>query len=395
MWYNHEAGGLTVVSRLPLTSFGRGKRQANLMRQRIGRRAVVTMAAAFVMPLLGGCGGGGGSDVPAPMVLSAFVADAGGRISHYTVSPSTGAFSAVAESPLGTGGNTSGLAVSPDGRFAYATNGDANTISEYRVNPATGAFTANGSITAPGTAAAGQTGPMGLPGLFGITVSPSGNFAYAVAAYADTASAYTINAATGALTAVSGGVVSSGHLPVAFALSPDGRFAYVTNSSDRTVSRYTVDASRGTLAPAGVSPISVGDAPSDFPSAIALSPNGRFAYVTYQPPLVTSGGLRRAIRKASPRTLGPAAEPTAGAIVEYAVDASTGALTAVRSLSSVDAWAGAITFSPSGGFAYVANYDSISEYTVNRSTGALTLMPQNVLSGMPGPMGIVFATIPS
>ena len=365
------------------------------MRQKISGRMVVTVAAAFSVPLLGGCGGGGGSSPPAPAALSAFVADAGGLVSHYTVNPSTGAFSAVTQSPVGTGGNTSGLAVSPDGRFAYATNADTNVITEYGVNPVTGGLTAGGTTVAAGTVSADQTDPSGLPGrpgLFGVAVSPSGKFAYAVAADANTISAYTINAATGALTAVAGGVVGTGNLPVALALSPDGRLAYVTNSFDRTVSRYTVDASLGTLTPVGVSPISVGDAPSDFPRAIALSPNGRYAYVTYQPPVVTSAGHRSAVRMPSPRTLGPATEPTVGAIVEYAVDASAGALTAVKTLPSVDATAGTITLSPSGNLAYVANYDSISEYTVDGSIGALTLMPQNVLSGVPGPSGIVLAT---
>ena len=365
------------------------------MKQKTGGRAVATMAAALMMPLLGGCGGGGGSEPPGPAVLSAFVADSGGRVSHYAVNPSTGAFSAAAESPVGTGGNTSGLAVSPDGRYAYATNGDTNVITEYRLNPATGSLTANGTIVAAGTVSADQTDPSGLPGrpgLFAIAVSPSGKSAYAVAGDANTVSEYTINAATGALTAVAGGVVGTGTLPVALALSPDGRFAYVTNSFDRTASRYALDPSRGTLTPAGVSSISVGDAPGYFPRAIALSPNGRYAYVTYQPPVVTSAGLRSAIRMPSPRTSGPAAEPTTGAIVEYAVDASTGALTAVKTVPSVDTWDGAITLSPSGSLAYVANYDSISKYAVDVSTGALTLVPQNVLSGVPGPSGIVFAT---
>ena len=336
---------------LSLTGFGRGKGRANLMKHKIGRRVMVTMAAAFMTPLLGGCGGGGGSDQPAPAVLSAFVADAGGGVSHYIVDPMTGAFSGAAQSPLGTGGNTSGLAVSSDGRFAYATNADTNVITEYAVNPATGGLTAHGTTVAAGTVSAGQTDPSGLPGrpgIFAIAVSPSGRFAYAVAGDANTVSAYTINAATGALTAVAGGVVGTGTLPVALALSPDGRFAYVTNSFDRTASRYAVDASRGALTPTGVSSISVGDAPEDLPSALALSPNGRFAYITYQPPVTTSGGLRSAVRMPSPRTLGPAAEPNVGAIVEYAVDASTGALTAVKTVSSVDTMAGAITLSPSG-----------------------------------------------
>lgn len=364
------------------------------MHQKMRVVAGAGMIAAGALPLLGGCGGGGGSDTPAPTVTYAYVADFSGRVSRDTVSPATGAFSGGTDSPVGTGDNTSGLAVSPDGRFAYATSSAGNSLAEFQVNPATGALTANGTLVGAGTAPAGQTGPAGLPGLFGITVSPSGKFAYAVAPYAETASVYAVNPATGALTPVPGGVVATGHLPVAFALRPDGRFAYVANAFDRTVSEYAVNAATGTLTPAAVLPVPTGvsaDNPlGNFLVGLAVSPSGRFAYVTTQPPLTAS---RRTPHALGSPVLGHAAPPL-GVIAEYAVDAATGAFTAVGSLPGADAQTGAIAVIPSGGFAYVANADSVSQYAVNGATGALTPLPQTVASSTAGTAGIAFVTAP-
>jgi 6-phosphogluconolactonase len=72
-------------------------------------------------------------------------------------------------------------------------------------------------------------------------------FAYVVnnsAAGIGSVSAYTINATTGALTPIVGSPFAVGSDPTFVAVSPNGRFAYVTISSDAgigSVSAYTID----------------------------------------------------------------------------------------------------------------------------------------------------------
>ena len=75
-------------------------------------------------------------------------------------------------------------------------------------------------------------------------------------------SAYTINAATGALTPVPGSPFAAGLTPSSVAVSANGRFAYVTNDANTSdVSAYTIDATTGALTPIPGSPFAAGSFP--------------------------------------------------------------------------------------------------------------------------------------
>ncbi len=74
-----------------------------------------------------------------------------------------------------------------------------------------------------------------------VTVDPSGKFAYVANSGSSNVSAYTINATTGALTAVPGSPFAAGTTPVSVTVDPSGKFAYVANSGSDTVSAYTID----------------------------------------------------------------------------------------------------------------------------------------------------------
>ncbi len=96
------------------------------------------------------------------------------------------------------------------------------------------------------------------------TVDPTGKFAYVANVTSNNVSAFTINASTGALTAVSGSPFSTGGTgSVSVTLDLSGRFAFVANNGSNNVSAFTIDASTGALAavglpvPAGATPISV------------------------------------------------------------------------------------------------------------------------------------------
>src|SRR5207249_561873 len=73
--------------------------------------------------------------------------------------------------------------------------------------------------------------------------------------------AYSINAATGALTPVAGSPFTAGTTPVSVTVAPSGAFAYVANANSNNVSAYTINAATGALTPVAGSPFAAGSAP--------------------------------------------------------------------------------------------------------------------------------------
>ena len=111
-------------------------------------------------------------------------------------------------------------------------------------------------------------------------------------------------AADGTLSALGAPVPSGGATPVAIALTPDGRRAFVADEGPDTVQAFTV-AGDGSLAANGA-PVATG---GNDPSAVAVAPDGRFAYVANR-----AGNSVRAFAVQGDGTLSPigAAVPTGG-----------------------------------------------------------------------------------
>ncbi|MHB8154030.1 MAG: beta-propeller fold lactonase family protein, partial [Bacillati bacterium] len=86
-------------------------------------------------------------------------------------------------------------------------------------------------------------------------------FAYVTNLSDGTVSAYTINATTGALTAMAGSPFAAGADPDRVAVDPTGKFAYVTNNHSGNVSAYTIDATTGALTAVTGSPFAAGSSP--------------------------------------------------------------------------------------------------------------------------------------
>ena len=93
---------------------------------------------------------------------------------------------------------------------------------------------------------------------------------------ADSVSQYDVAPDSGKLTPKSPATVSAGDAPFAIAVSPDGRSAYVVNEDSATVWQYDVSPVSGALSPK--TPATV--ATQSGPLAIALTPDGKHAYVT-------------------------------------------------------------------------------------------------------------------
>ena len=152
-------------------------------------------------------------------------------------------------------------AVAPSGAFLYLTyqgSPGQEGVSMYQTAPTNGRVLASLGTVPAGTAPEG------------ITVHPSGHFAYVANRGTNDVSVYTIDERSGGLQEQ--GRVAAGAAPLAITVHPSGRFAYVVNHDAGTVSQFTVDAMTGWLTPQGEV-----DAHTH-PYALAFEPTGQFAY---------------------------------------------------------------------------------------------------------------------
>lgn len=252
-------------------------------------------------------------------------------ISMYTINSTTGVITPTTPATVPTGWFPQEIAIDPLGRFVYTANSDDATVSMFTINQTTGVLTpttpASVSTMVPGnilsipnfltvdpvgkflyvtadltnnaavlmfnidqtTGLLTPTSPatvlnFGEP--WQIVVTPNGKFAYVVnnlsgGVYTNGVSQYTVNSATGVLTANTSATVPAGNEPTAIAVDPTSRFAYVVNRNDNTVSMFTINQTTGNLtlntsAEHLTSTIATGTEPF----RIDFDPTGKFVYVT-------------------------------------------------------------------------------------------------------------------
>ena len=192
---------------------------------------------------------------------SQYPIDFGGRLR-------TGALTPSFQPPIATLALTA-VMLSADGKYAYASflNGAGNgAICQYGI-------TADGTLT-PAILSSLQT-----PGIAtGLALSPDGRSAYVTASSQE--SPPSVNqvvqcsiAADGSLSLKTRSSVTTGAGPSAIAISADGKHAYVTNTIGNTMTHFLI-AADGTLSDSSDSV-----ATGTHPYAIALSADGKNAYV--------------------------------------------------------------------------------------------------------------------
>jgi uncharacterized repeat protein (TIGR01451 family) len=195
-------------------------------------------------------------------------------VSQYRVNPKTGALKPMSPATVPTGHYPSEVAVAPNGKRAYGTDLTDDAVSQYNINSTTGKLSAK----SPATVAAGARPS-------GIAVSPNGKAVYAVNSFDNTVSQYTVNAATGALTPKSPATVATGNCPDDIALTADGKSAYLPNECDDTLSQYNVNPSTGVLS--AKSPATVGTANDAI--TLAVTPDADVSVKLGAPTSVKSG----------------------------------------------------------------------------------------------------------
>lgn len=248
------------------------------------------------------------------------------------------------------------LTLDASGHILTAAQPDIHSIATFLVN------TSSGTLTAGPTT---MTGPGSLPG--DVEIDPTGRFAYVDDFQANTIQAFSLNASTGALTAV-GTPLAAGGGANFIAIDPASKFVFVSNPG-HGIAAFSIDSNTGALTAVG-QPIALSDA-----GFLMVDPSGNFLHVT---------------------------NPTTGTIQTFHIDRTSGRLSAVGSVAARVGLGGligrdtlAITKSSNPGqllpkFAYSLNVgsDSVSSYTINSSTGALTPVNSIVFNGTPTTMAL-------
>jgi 6-phosphogluconolactonase (cycloisomerase 2 family) len=230
-------------------------------------------------------------------------------------------------------------------QYAYVVNNGSNTVSQYAIDAS--------GLLSPLNVASVATGNSPQS----ITVDPSRKYAYVTNLTDNTISQYVIQG-DGTLAPNTPATVATGHGPWAVTVSPSGAWAYVANSADNTISQFSINTS-GALVATAMTPVATGIEPWN----ITLSPNGKYVYVA------NHGNL----------------PPGGMTISQYAVDAATGALTALNPATLLTAfpYPGGITVDPTSAYAYLSNINgnTISEYGIGTDGTLSSLNPASVATG--------------
>jgi 6-phosphogluconolactonase (cycloisomerase 2 family) len=236
-------------------------------------------------------------------------------------------------------------------RFVHVTNGGSNDVSVYTVNPANGALTE----TAP-TAAVGNT-PVSLAS------DPRLRFMYVADGVSSDVGSYAINSANGNLAEVAPKTLVAGH-PTHIVVDPAGRFAYVvaTGVADPNAGWLTtlaIASTLGTLTEIDMQPI------TGKPMWVATDPTGQFLYVA-------NNGT---------------GDPGTGNVATFRLQVATGVPISVG--TSPAPGVNGLGFHPTGKYMYATlkNANGTIEYTIDTSSGALVLFPGVARAGLE-PMSI-------
>jgi 6-phosphogluconolactonase len=279
-------------------------------------------------------------------------------VAAYAINVTTGTLTPVKGSPFAAGYGPEYVAIDPRGKFAYVTDAAGPPpIAAYSIDKTTGALTLTGSFDA-------GDGPAD------VVVDPRGKFAYVTNIGSDNVSAYTINAANGALTQIAGSPFAAGSYPWGVAIDPTGKFAYVPNGKSDNVSAYTIIATSGALTQVKGSPFAAGTGPF----GVAVDRSGKFAYVT------NYGATN---------------------VSAYTINETSGALKQVKgSPFAAGTEPLGVAVDPTGKFAYVANVGfnssgDVSAYTINATNGALKQVKGSPFSAGDGPFAIATCRVKS
>ena len=260
-----------------------------------------------------------------------------GNISAFRLNPDSGALTQVTGSPFSSGNTPNQLGTNASGTFLYSANGGGG-ISAWTVN-------SDGTLSAV-TGSPFQSGTS----FIALAVDPTLRFVFGGVSATSNIQGFTVTSNTGVLTAIAGVTLTTG-VPQRMTEDAGGKFLFVAEGNSG-VDVFTI-ASGGTLTLAQNTPLTGA-------TGVAVSPNGKFAYVS------DSGGVDA-----------------------YTVNSSTGNLTSVGTVAAGTTPSG-VTVDPTGKFVFVTNSGSnnVSAYTLDSTTGALTAVSGSPFAAGTGPVAV-------
>jgi 6-phosphogluconolactonase len=243
-------------------------------------------------------------------------------------------------------------AATPNGKFLYVANAgtDAIGVSGYRIDPSTGLLTPTSPAEFPTT---GDSQPLG------IAVDLTSAHLYTT--NAQTVSAFTIDAVSGALSDVPGTPVT---VPVTsnlqmVTLTPDSRFLYATDLINNRVWEFAISASGLPIRTDSL--VSTGNSPE----GMAMDSEGKFLFV---------------------------ANWLSNSISRFAITPGTGVLVPIGAATPVETSCGPqeLTVHPSAKFLFVSceAINRIDRFSIDFATGNLTPLPSFSTGAFTGPRGI-------
>jgi 6-phosphogluconolactonase len=226
----------------------------------------LTAGNSYSFSIFGSCGSCPPVFAVAPSGRFGYVTDSGaGNIVTFSLNPQNGDLTLVPPLPP-SGENTSPLIIGPSGTFA-ANVTDNQGLTTYQLNTQTGAVNPAASIQSPGSYVA-------------LAIEPTGRFLYA--ATKNEIVVFAINSATGAITPVSGGGLSTGEswTPGELQVSPTGALLYalLSNQANSTseVNVYAIDPGTGLLTATSAPALA---AASTNTITMAFDPSATYVYV--------------------------------------------------------------------------------------------------------------------
>jgi 6-phosphogluconolactonase (cycloisomerase 2 family) len=375
-------------------------------------------AALLALLTVSACSGGG-----SPSALSTTISNVSGA----TTSASSG--SSLTSS--GSDHNASGAVTNPTGSeigFLYYFDKAQNQIDSYGISAGTGVATPLSSPVAIGAVPA-------VPGGGSLAVAPGGKYLYVVNCYCapgiDTSASittYGIDPSGGILTAV-GSPVPAGNNAGWAAVTSTG-VLFILDGGPWTLTEYALDPTTGIPTPTGTA-LSWPVNPPIAIENLVVTPDGRFLYVLSSPPstLLTANTTPSTLTAYSINpstgvlTQGPsttingyvgtvAVDPlgrylyltdgtintvtlqTSGAVLTFALDSSSGALTQIGSGTAIASVGYVLAPDPQGRYLYVFNADpppalsgTVQALSV-ASTGSLDIVGSTSLTYAPEPSSV-------
>jgi 6-phosphogluconolactonase (cycloisomerase 2 family) len=220
-------------------------------------------------------GTGGTSIALAPSGQDLFVGGYGspaGSVFAFTAAPTSGLLTAGTNSPVAAGNTPYGIAVDPTGQFVFATASFGQYLYVYSVGSGAALTQVPNSFFYTGS------------GPYGVAVSPlgtaNGGFVYTAGSAVNQVTGFSYDG-TGNLTQLPSSPVPAGSQPKGIAIDPLGTYLYVTNYGDGTVSSYSINAQSGALTAVGtaVSTGNINSVPNPAPIDVKVDPSGQYVYV--------------------------------------------------------------------------------------------------------------------